>query len=197
MTDATLAELRRGLEAVVRAAMAGGTPDYQAKSYLIGWPEHRLSVWPPVGMGHVPPVSPPELTRGQMLGISAALGGEVEAWALADFLVEQGLDWAKEVYEKGKAEERERVVKLIDLASTAAPTEAAAVLNVLRVCVNDPEAAANAFRKLGDQLAAVLRPLADTYTEFGRAVYRLHNPPPPPPVNSAEWLGLPPLPPPG
>lgn len=94
MTDELRAELRRVIERSVRVAMAGGPSD-----------EAR----------YVPPLEP-----DQHLGLSALLRDpDMLPQALADYLLDQGHEFAQACFEKGRAKEREAIADRLYSAAHA------------------------------------------------------------------------------
>lgn len=96
MTDETRSELRRVIEAAVRAGGAdtsfrelpGGAGNY-----------YELSVFSAIVFDR------PALTSAQQLALSVLLGDEsVVPQVLADYLLDQGHEYATACYERGRAE---------------------------------------------------------------------------------------------
>jgi hypothetical protein len=97
MTDGERGQLGAVLQALVRAAMADGT-SVVADTLTADGALVEVRVRPvSADWGKLP-----ALTAGQLLGLAACLGGGDAASALADHLLERGLDWARAAYEKGK-----------------------------------------------------------------------------------------------
>lgn len=124
MTDDTRRELAAGLTAVVRAAMAAETLVVMTR---YGYKDERYRALVRVDDDSrrtgVDYPEPPPLTTGQMLGLSALLGGELESRVLADWLTEQGADWAEAVAEKARQEERARCLQAVLDAHNAASSD--------------------------------------------------------------------------
>jgi hypothetical protein len=114
VSDQQRAALAAGLAAVVRAAMAGRVGPVYTSDAGRGLAERVEEA----AHTEAARTADPPLTAGQMLGISAALGGPDAAAALADYLIENGLDWAQAVADKARAEERERCAKVAEGAAT-------------------------------------------------------------------------------
>ncbi len=116
MTDNTRAELRRGIERLVREADSCIEVRVENNEPA---PHHRrratVSVYQ-VGTG-MPQPTPP-LTTAQQLALSVLVGEPDKAVlsALCDLLIEQGHEYAAAVAEKARAEERERCATLIETA---------------------------------------------------------------------------------
>ncbi len=101
MTSENRAELRRGIDAVVRAAESA--IEIRVESHEPE-PHHRrracVTVYQ-VGTGSPP--EPKALTTAQQLALSVLLGDEsVLPQALADYLLDQGHEYAVACYENGK-----------------------------------------------------------------------------------------------
>lgn len=122
MTDDTRRKLAAGLAMLVRAAMAGYGVHSTRPRYVIdqGFSENVYTDRIPDGKDTN---TFPPLTTGQMLGLSALLGGEVESRVLADWLTEQGADWAEAVAEKARQEERARCLQAVLDAHNAASSD--------------------------------------------------------------------------
>lgn len=113
MTDETRTELRRGIELILRSISAGygvksGRPVYM----LSGGYAHNLYT------GRIPNGIEchnfPPLTTAQQLALSVLIGDEsVLPQALADYLLDQGHEYATAVAERATMAERVRCVKLM------------------------------------------------------------------------------------
>lgn len=116
MTDENRAELRRGIEAVVRASMVTGC-------YVSGQPRRETytgKICADVAVYRNPSQELPPLTTAQQLALSVLLGDEaVLPQALADYLLDQGHEYATAVAEKARVEERERIAKHIEERGTS------------------------------------------------------------------------------
>lgn len=137
MTEETRAELRDGIEAVVRAfglkdtilvttgAKARPAGHYSDAVEITAYVPDGWTVEQTVG-----------LTTAQQLALSVLLGDEaVLPDALADYLIDKGHEYAVAVAEKARREERERIVGLIrawaDDAYDAGEAEQAEMLSAL------------------------------------------------------------------
>lgn len=115
MADTTRAELRRGLETLARVA---GVMREPVVSVTTG--RFHLSVGAEVRVVEGAEVlridPPPELTTAQHLALSVLVGepDTVIASALADYLLDQGHEYAAAVAEKAKKEERSRCAAMVD-----------------------------------------------------------------------------------
>ncbi len=110
MTEQNRSELRRGLEAVVRAAMGCTSPAVTVEGPANGHTRFRcLVAVREDDFFTAPPPEPPPLTTAQQLALSVLLSDEaVSPQALADYLLDQGHEYAVAVAEKARAEEREQ-----------------------------------------------------------------------------------------
>jgi hypothetical protein len=113
MTDETRAELRKGFEIMVRAAMGGEgaflnerTFDSHGTVFVTELTSYQRSL----GVTH--PGQLPPLTAAQHLALSVLVGepDAVIADALADYMLNQGHEYATACYAKGRREEWERVL---------------------------------------------------------------------------------------
>ena len=118
MTEEARAELRRGIEGLVRAAgdcessvrFVPDWPWFNARSVdpdAVAGETHKVEVRVP-GYGTLSTLPP--LTTAQHLALSVLLGDEsVIPQALADMLLDMGHEYATAVAEKARAEEREQL----------------------------------------------------------------------------------------
>ena len=133
MTEETRSELRRGIEAVVRAIAVDhpvhGPPSVNA---TMGYDCTTLDV----DYHHESDKHPP-LTTAQQLALSVLVGepDRVVLSALCDLLIDQGHEYAVAVAEKARREERERIAGLIrawaDDAYNAGESEQSEMLTAL------------------------------------------------------------------
>lgn len=105
MTDENRAELRRGLEMLVRASArihANGWPAVNIRTQEYHYSDGTPAVTRSVEIDGFHPGTPP-LTTAQQLALSVLLGDEsAMPQALADFMIDSGVEYAVECYEKGK-----------------------------------------------------------------------------------------------
>ena len=124
MTDETRAELRRFFAAMVRVAECETLTVEVIGSEPSGNPWARVSAACQVRESKARPGSAPELpplTTAQQLALSVLLGDEsVLPQALADYLLDQGHEYATAVAERARAEERERCLRVVLDAGNAA-----------------------------------------------------------------------------
>lgn len=111
MTDKLRAELRRGIEGVIRLAVA--IPDPQCRTNGTAR-ENEAWVQARTYKEFLPPGGLPPLTTAQQLALSVLLGepDTVVESALADMLMDAGHEYATAVAEKARAEEREKPAHL-------------------------------------------------------------------------------------
>ena len=114
MTDETRAELRRGIELILRSVSAGygvksGRPAYMLSG---GYAHNLYTDRIPNGIEchNFPP-----LTTAQQLALSVLIGDEsVLPQALADYLLDQGHEYAVECYERGKRDGGNQLLAMAD-----------------------------------------------------------------------------------
>ena len=118
--------------------------------------------------------SPPPLPAISHLALSVAAGDpDVPPASLIGAMEDTGIlpsgafpaaaaDYAKTAAEAAVREERARVLGLIDTMMKGEKGRAAAVLNLLRTCVAQPNTVA-AISDLGKRLVEAFRPLMDVY----------------------------------
>ena len=109
MTEDQVARLRRGFEAIIRLVRGNGDPGLAVNTIDPYYP--AISVYDAVKIGNHPL---PGLEAKDHLALSVLLGDEaVLPDALADYLLDQGHEYAVAVAEKARREERRRIVDTI------------------------------------------------------------------------------------
>lgn len=171
MTDEVRADLRRGIESAVRSGEVG----YVTVSVGGDFPHDeatRIIVHPP---NYVAARECPPLDTAQQLALSVLLGDPAALpQALADYLLDQGHEYAAAVAEKAVREERGRVMRLIRslLSTPDLDRTTADALNLLALHVDKPEDADRLFRAATETAQA----LTAAFGEFGREVSAVLGP---------------------
>lgn len=130
MTEETRAELRRGIENLVRESLRDSA-DVEATVWgpIVsngGW-SHFTQV--EVSSAAIDLLDAPPLTTAQQLALSVLVGepDRVVLSALCDLLIDMGHEYGLECYEKGKREEQDRIRNLVlSYANGADPEQSAA-----------------------------------------------------------------------
>ena len=118
----TRAELRRGVEVLVRAAGEQSRRHGRCTVMLSRHGEPGGQMWQSVYLKLNDDTDPPPLSPAQQLALSVLLEDEaVMPQVLADYLLDQGHEYATAVAERAAAEagtrERERCVSAVELAT--------------------------------------------------------------------------------